>query len=98
MRDDSCLDLERSGRNSKKCVWKIKQKSLDNILDLGNGNRREVYKMVPRFLALIVGLMVVSVIEMTIFKYTVEKARAVIQFSFFLFSNSVFNCEHLCLQ
>lgn len=82
----------------KKCVWKIKQKSLDNILDLGNGNRREVYKLMPRFLALIVGLMVVSVIEMTIFKYTVEKVRAVIQFSFFLSSNSVFNCEHLCLQ
>ena len=82
----------------KKCVWKIKQKSLDNILDLGNGNRREVYKLMPRFLALIVGLMVVSVIEMTIFKYTVEKARVVIQFSFFLSSNSVFNCEHLCLQ
>ena len=41
MRDDSCLDLERSGRNSKKCVWKIKQKSLDNILDLGNGMGKE---------------------------------------------------------
>lgn len=40
--------------------------------------------MMPRFLALIVGLMVLSVIEMTVFKYTVEKARAVIQFSFFL--------------
>lgn len=76
------MDLERSGRDrKKKCVWKIKQKSLENILDLGNGNMREVYKMMPRFLALIVGLMVVSVIEMTVFKYTVKKARAVIQFS-----------------
>ena len=66
------------GIEKKKCVWKIKQKSLENILDLGNGNMREVYKMMPRFLALIVGLMVVSVIEMTVFKYTVKKARAVI--------------------
>lgn len=56
------------GIEGEKCLWKIKQKELDNILDLGNGNKREVYKMMPYkgpqgFLALIAGLLVMSLIE-----------------------------------
>lgn len=97
VRDDSCLDLERSGRNRKKCVWKIKQKSLDNILDLGNGNRREVYKMMPRFLAFIVGLMVLSSHWDDSFQVYSGKSKSSNSAFFlsFFFSNSVFNCEHL---
>lgn len=66
------LDLERSGRNRKMCL-KINRKAWITywILEMGTG--RAVYKMMPRFLALQVGLMVLSVIEMTVFKYTVEK-------------------------
>lgn len=51
------------GIEGEKCLWKIKQKELDNILDLGNGNKREVYKMMPGFLALIAGLLVMSLTE-----------------------------------
>lgn len=86
--------MEAEKIERKKYLWKIKHEGLDNMLDVGNEDKWEISKIMPRFQAFIVGSwscqssIQEALGEGTSFQVFSGKAQI---------KNSMFNCGHLSL-